>query len=150
YSVNNKTSPPQSYFSTAGSFEFALPEGAQLKQVAASGPSGMPVVQAPIEKGKGKYAIAYAFHPGDSDVRVAYDLPYKNDAASVKLPTTFGGGRLLVVAPPSVTVTGDGLSPAGQEQGMSIYQRSVVTAGTTIALNISGTAPPLADNSANA
>jgi len=149
YSVQNKATPPQSYFSAAGNFEFALPEGAQLKQIAASGPSGMPVVQAPIEKGKGKYAIAYAFHPGDSDVRVAYDLPYKNDSATVRLPTTFGGGRLLVVAPPSVTVTGDGLSPAGQEQGMSIYQRSIVTAGTTVAVNVSGTAPPLADNSAN-
>jgi hypothetical protein len=142
YSVHNKTSPPRAYFSAAGNFQFALPENAQLKQISAAGPSGMPVVQAPIEKGKNKYAIAYAFHPGDSSVRVAYELPYPNDAAAVKLLTSYGGGRLLVVAAPSVKVMGDGLEAAGQEQGMNVYQRSSVAAGTMVAVNLSGTAPP--------
>jgi len=52
-------------------------------------------------------------------VRLSYELPYPNNAATVKLPTTYGG-RLLVVAPPSVQLTGDGLQMAGQEQGMNI------------------------------
>lgn len=146
YSVHNKSAPPQAYFAAAGNFQFLLPENAQLKQIAAAGPSGMPVVQAPIEKGKNKYAIAYAFHPGDSDIRVAYDLPYPNDAATVKLATSYGGGRLLVVAPPSVTVKGDGLEAAGQEQGMNVYQRPSVGAGAIVAVSLSGTAPPPSDN----
>ena len=150
YSVHNKSAPPQAYFAAAGNFQFALPENAQLKQIAAAGPSGMPVVQAPIEKGKNRYAIAYAFHPGDSDIRVAYDLPYPNDAATVKLPTSYGGGRLLVVAPPSVTVKGDGLEAAGQEQGMNVYQRPAVGAGTMVAVSLSGTAPPPSDNGGDA
>lgn len=142
YAVHNKSTPPQAYFSAAGNFQFALPENAELKQIAAAGPAGMPVVQAPIEKGKNRYAIAYAFHPGDSNVRIGYELPYPNDAATVKLPTGYGGGRLLVAAPPTVKVSGDGLQPAGTDQGMSIYQRSDVAMGTVVAVSLSGTAPP--------
>jgi hypothetical protein len=148
YAVQNDSKPPVVYFRAAGSFQLPLPKGANLKQISASGPSGMPVIQAPIDNGKGKYAIAYAFQPGESDIRLSYDLPYPNDAASVKLPTAYGG-RLLVAAPPSVTVTGDGLQAAGQEQGMNIYQRDPVEAGTTVAVSLSGTAPPPSASNGN-
>lgn len=141
YSVQNKTQPPQAYFRAAGNFDFVLPQGAQLQQVAAWGPSGMPVAQAQIDKGKNRYAIAYAFRPGDSGVRYSYEVPYPGNAAVVKIPVTYAG-RLVVVAPPSVQISGEGLQPAGQEQGMSVYERQNNAAGTTLAVNISGTAPP--------
>ena len=142
YGVKNDSKPPQAFFKLDGNFDAVLPDNAQLKQIAASGPSGMPVVQAPIEKGKNKYAISFAFRPGESEVRLSYELPYPNNKIAVKLPTLYGGGRLLVVAPPSVTLTGDGLQMAGQEQGMNIYERASVVTGTTITINLSGTAPP--------
>jgi hypothetical protein len=142
YGVKNDATPPQAYFRTDGNFELLLPEMAELKQIAASGPSGMPVVQAPIDKGKNRYAIAFAFRPGESDVRLSYELPYPGNAATVKIPTVYGGGRLLVVAPPSVKLTGDGLQMAGQEQGMSIYERASVASGTLVTVTLSGTAPP--------
>jgi hypothetical protein len=142
YGVQNASTPPQAYFRTDGNFEVTLPEMAELKQIAASGPSGMPVVQAPIDKGKNRYAIAFAFRPGESEVRLSYELPYPGNAATVKIPTTYGAGRLLVVAPPSVKLTGDGLQMAGQEQGMNIYERSSVAAGTVVSVALSGTAPP--------
>ena len=142
YGVKNDSKPPQAFFKLDGNFDAALPDNAQLKQIAASGPSGMPVVQAPIEKGKNKYAISFAFRPGESEVRLSYELPYPNNKIAVKLPTLYGGGRLLVVAPPSVTLTGDGLQMAGQEHGMNIYERASVATGTTITINLSGTAPP--------
>jgi hypothetical protein len=142
YAVQNKSNPPVAYFRADGNFQMNLPEKADLKQISATGPSGMPVIQAPIDKGKNRYAIAYAFHPGESDIRLSYDLPYTGDAATVKLPAVYGGTRLLVAAPPSVTVKGDGLQPAGQEQGMNIYERDAVAAGTLVAVNLSGTAPP--------
>jgi hypothetical protein len=142
YGVKNDSKPPQAFFRTEGNFEAMLPDKAELKQIAASGPSGMPVVQAPIDKGKNKYAIAFAFRPGESEVRLSYEVPYPNNSATVKLPTAYGGGRLLVVAPPSVQLRGDGLEMAGQEQGMNIYERSNVAAGTMIAVTLSGTAPP--------
>ncbi len=142
YSVHNNSNPPQAYFRADGSFEFALPEKAQLRQAAAWGPSGMPVVQATIDKAKDRYAIAFAFRPGESGVRYSYELPYAGNSATLKLPTIYPGARLLVVAPPSMQISGDGLEHRGQEQGMSVYGRDGLPAKTVFALNISGTAPP--------
>jgi hypothetical protein len=130
------------YYRADGNFDFTLPEKGALQQVAASGPSGMPVVQLPLDKKNGKYSIAFAFRPGASRVRVSYELPYAGNATTVKLPTIYPGGRLLVVAPPTVQITGDGLAPGGQEQGMSLYGREDVPAGTLVTVSVSGTAPP--------
>jgi hypothetical protein len=102
----------------------------------------MPVVQAPIDKKNNRYSIAYAFRPGQSIVRYSYELPYPENAAAVKIATIYPGGRLIVVAPPTVQVSGDGLAAGGQEQGMSVYGRDDVPAGTLVAVNVSGTAPP--------
>ena len=150
YSIKNASQPAQAYFRPDGNFDFALPAGATLKQIAAQGPSGMPVVQAPIDRGKNKYSIAYAFRPGDNGVRFSYDLPYPGNSASVKLPTVYPGARLVVVAPPSVQITGDGLQSGGQEQGMNLYSRDNLAANSTLSVSVSGTAPPPSDNDSGA
>jgi hypothetical protein len=143
YSIQNHSQPPQAYFRADGNFELALPENAHLQQVAASGPTGMPVVQTPIEKGKGKYAIAYALRPGQNTMRYSYEVPYPGNAATVKLTTIYPAARLLVVASPALQVSGDGLESGGQEQGMSVYGRENLAANSVMAVNISGTAPPV-------
>src|ERR1700693_4248899 len=149
YSLRNDTKPPEAYFRADGNFEFSIPENAQLQQVAASGPAGMPVVQAPIDKGKGHFAIAFAFRPGENTVRYSYEIPYPNNTAAVKIPASaYAAHRLLVVAPPSVQIAGEGLQAGGQEQGMAIYGRENLAANTTLAVNISGAAPPPGANSA--
>ena len=141
YQIENKSQPPLAYFRSDGSFDFALPEKAQLQQVAAAGPAGMPVVQLPIDKKKNHYSIAFAFRPGENSVRYSYELPYAGNAATVKILTIYPGGRLLVVAPPSVQISGEGLAAGGQEQGMNLYGRQDVPAGTVVAVSVSGTAP---------
>src|SRR6266851_5279734 len=128
YQIENKSQPPVAYFRSEGSFDFALPEKAQLQQVAAAGPAGMPVVQLPIDKKNNHYSISFAFRPGENSVRYSYELPYPGNAATVKIPTIYPGGRLLVAAPPSVQISGDGLAPGGQEQGMNLYGRQDVPA----------------------
>jgi hypothetical protein len=143
YSIQNNSQPPQAYFRPDGNFEFVIPDNAKLQQVAASGPTGMPVVQAPIDKSKGKYAIAYALRPGQNIVRYSYEVPYTGNAATVKLATVYPSARLLVVASPTMQVSGDGLESGGQQQGMNIYGRENVAANTVIAVSVSGTAPPL-------
>jgi hypothetical protein len=147
YQVENKSQPPQAYFNTEGNFDLALPEKGQLQQIAAAGPAGMPVVQLPIDKKNNRYSISYAFRPGQSTVRYSYELPYAGNSASIKIPTVYPGGKLLVVAPQTVQLSGDGLTPGGQEQGMNLYGRDSVAAGTLVAVNISGTAPPPDANS---
>jgi len=143
YSIQNTSQPPQAYFRADGNFEFVIPENAKLQQVAASGPTGMPVVQAPIDKTKGKYAIAYALRPGQSTVRYSYAVPYPGDTTTVKVATIYPSARLLVVASPTMQVNGEGLQSGGQEQGMSVYGRENVPANNVMAVNVSGTAPPL-------
>ena len=143
YSIQNNSQPPQAYFRPDGNFEFVIPENAHLTQVAVSGPAGMPIVQSPLDKKKGRYAIAYAFRPGQSAVRYSYEVPYPGNSATVKMATVYPTARLLVVAPPSVQVSGDGLQSGGQEQGMSVYGRENVAANSVIAVNLAGTAPPL-------
>ncbi len=106
----------------------------------------MPVVQLPIDKKNNRYSIAFAFRPGESSVRFSYELPYPGNAATVKIPMIYPGGRLLVAAPPSVQISGEGLTPSGQEQGMNLYGRLDVPAGTLVAVNVSGTAPPPSAN----
>jgi len=142
YQIENKSKPPVAYFRSDGGFDFALPEKGKLQQVAAAGPAGMPVMQVPIDKKNNHYSIAFAFRPGDNSVLYSYELPYTGNAATVKIPTIYPGGRLLVVAPPSVQISGDGLTPGGQEQGMNLYGRQDVPAGTLVAVSVSGTAPP--------
>ena len=142
YQIENKSQPPMAFYRTEGSFDFVLPENGQLRRVDAAGPAGMPVVQLPIDKKRNRYSIAFAFRPGESSVRYSYELPYAGNSATVKIPTIYPGGRLLVVAPPSVQISGDGLAPAGQEQNMNLYGRQDVPAGTVVAVSVSGTAPP--------
>jgi hypothetical protein len=100
------------------------------------------VTQLPIDKKNNHYSIAFAFRPGQNAVRYSYEFPYEGNAATVKISTVYPGGRLLVAAAPSVHVSGEGLTLGGQEQGMNIYQRDDVPAGTLVAVSVSGTAPP--------
>jgi len=142
YGIDNKSQPPQAYFRADGNFDFALPENAKLQQVAASGPAGMPVVQAPIDKTKDHYAIAYAFRPGQNTVRYSYEIPYPGNTATIKIPTVYPGGKLLIVAPPTVQISGEGLQAGGQEQGMNLYAHDSPGGNTSYVISVSGTAPP--------
>jgi hypothetical protein len=143
YSIQNNSQPPQAYFRPEGNFEFVIPDNAKLQQVAAAGPTGMPVVQAPIDKKKGKYAIAYALRPGQNTVRYSYEMPYPGNAATLNLTTVYPEARVLVVGSPTLQISGGGLASGGQEQGMSVYGRENVATNDVMAVSVSGTAPPL-------
>jgi hypothetical protein len=143
YSIQNSSQPPQAFYRSDGNFEFAIPESAKLQQVAVAGPAGMPVVQAALDKKKGKYAIAYAFRPGQSTVRYSYEVAYPGNTATVKIATVYPSARLLVVGSPTLQITGEGLQAGGQEQGMSVYGRENLAANSIMNVSVSGTAPPL-------
>jgi len=156
FNVSNKTQPPVAYYRPSGSFLFSMPSGAQFTDASIVPTSGMPLVQNPLDKGKNEKAIDYPFRPGDSTVRVAYRIPYPDNQAQLKFISPYGADKLAVFAPPSVQVTGEGFSPAGTEQGFSVYMRDTVAANTPIAVSVSGTAPPpqqdsgASDNGGNA
>jgi len=146
YAVDNSSQPPAAYFRSEGNFDFAIPENGNLGQVTTTTSMGMSVNQASIDKGKGRFSIAFPFRPGQTNVRLSYELPYPNNSASLKLPATYSGMKMLVVVPPGVTITGEGLTSAGQEQGMMVYTHDPLPAKGTLAVSLSGVgAPPAAD-----
>lgn len=142
YSVHNHSKPPATFFAGDGTFVFALPAGAELKQVSAWGPAAMPLVQGTIEKGKDRYAIAFALKPGENGVRISYEMPYATNAAVVGAPSPYLTKAVAFIAPPQMQISGQGFSPAGQQQGWNVFERRDVPAGAALGVNVSGTAPP--------
>ncbi len=142
YSIQNSTTPPLAYFKVDGDFEFQTPDGADKMTIGAQGPEGMSTAQGVIDRGKNRYAIAYAFRPGNSAVNLSYQVPYAGNKTTIHFPTTYPSEKIVILARPSVSISSNGFQPAGTEQGMSVYTRDGVSAGTTIEVSVSGTAPP--------
>jgi hypothetical protein len=141
YAIVNKTQPPVAFYRQDGSFNFSIPDDAQFNQASAWGASGMPVVQGTIDKGKNQMAIAFPFRPGESGVRVSYKVPYTGNRIALKNVSPYAIDKLIIAAPPSVQISGDGILSNGQDQGFSIYTRDAVAGGAPIIINVSGTAP---------
>jgi hypothetical protein len=150
YNVKNSSQPPLAFFRAEGNFEFAIPDKAALQNVTATSSLGMDVRQASIDRGKGLYAIAYAFRPGETNIRLSYELPYPGNSANLKLPAVYAGVRMLLVAPPGVTLTGDGISAAGQEQGMNVFLHEALAAKGVLNVSVSGVGSPQAAEAADA
>jgi hypothetical protein len=142
YMIANKTQPPVAYYRQDGSFDFTIPDGADFNQASAWGSSGMPVVQGTIDKGKNKLAIAFPFRPGESGVRLSYKMPYAGNHLTLRNVSPYSTERLIIAAPPTVQISGSGISPAGQDQGFNVYMRDNVAANSPIDVSVSGTAPP--------
>jgi len=149
YSIQNNSNPPAAYFKQDGNFEFTIPQGADLDQVSTFGPSGMPVRQGTIDKGKGRYAISYAFQPGQNGVRISYIIPYTGNQAQIRESSTYDAQRVLLVIPPTMQVASAGFNAAGTEQGFAVFSKESVKAGTGFDVTVSGTAPPPAEASAS-
>jgi hypothetical protein len=141
YMIANKTQPPVAFYRADGSFNFTVPDGADFNQAAAWGTSGMPVVQGTIDKGKNKMAIAFPFRPGESGVRLSYKMPYSGNHLMLRNVSPYATERLIIAAPPTVQISGSGISPAGQDQGFNVYMRDNVAANSPIDVSVSGTAP---------
>ena len=144
YSIQNDSKPPSAFFRPDGNFDFTIPEDAALGQVSTTTAMGLAINQASIDKGKGRFSIAYPFRPGQTNVRLSYELPYTNNSATLKLSATYPGAKLLVVVPPGITVTGNGLVAAGQEQGMMVFTHEPLLAKSILTVSLSGiaVAPP--------
>jgi hypothetical protein len=138
--IENDTTPPVTYANPKGTFEFAIPEGAQLGQVNTTAPGGMPVTQGTIDKAKNRFALDFAIKPGESNIRISYDLPYDGDRASIRPPNVLAVARILLAAPIGVQMSSDGFSPAGSDQGFNLMTRENVAAGAALSVSLSGAA----------
>jgi hypothetical protein len=141
YMIANKTQPPLAFYRADGSFDFTLPDGADFNQASAWGASGMPVVQGTIDKGKNKLAIAFPFRPGESGVRLSYKVPYAGNHITLHNVSPYSSERLIIAAPPTVQISGAGITAAGQDQGFNVYMRDNIAANAPVEISVSGTAP---------
>lgn len=100
--------------SKKGSFEFYLPDAMEGKvQVTVNAPGGMPI-QRPAEKtGKaGVYKVSYPLKPGETRFDLEYSVPATTKYSAKLIPME---GPTRIVTAPTVTLTGDGIEPMGQE-----------------------------------
>ncbi len=139
YEVTN-TSAPAATFNKE--FEFAIPEGAEIGQVSAWGASGMPTVQGTVNKGNNRFGLVFPLKPGKNGVRLSYQLPYSSQQAKVGAPSPYAIELAMVVAPPTMQISGPGLQAAGQKEGWNVFARAAVPAASPLDISVSGTAPP--------
>jgi hypothetical protein len=143
FAVNNSSEPPRTQMSDQ-SFEFYLPEGAQVDQSMAMTAGGQPVNSAPVpQKQKNLYAFLFPLRPGETQFQVSYHMPYNGDA-SFDPKLMYGAKHFVVVLPKSMQFTAP---PAAGFQVMNdprqgdanIQVASDTTVGQALAFKISGT-----------
>ena len=101
FAVNNASDPPRTQMSDQ-SFEFYLPDGAQVDQSMAMTAGGQPINSAPVpQKQKNRYAFVFPLRPGETQFQVSYHLPYSGEA-SFDPKTLYGAQHFVVVLPKSM------------------------------------------------
>ena len=131
YNIENKTQPPVAYYRSDGSFLFSLPDGAQISDVIIGFPSFSARPECPSSKLRSIRARTRrpSVYPHSAPATAACAsptmCPYPDNQVTLRLHlfAVSKAGRLAIFAPPTVQVSGGcaSVSPAGQEQGFSVY-----------------------------
>jgi hypothetical protein len=143
FAVDNASDPPRTQMSDQ-SFEFYLPNGAQLDQSMAMTAGGQPINSAPVpQKQKNRYAFLFPLRPGETQFQVSYHMPYSGQA-SFDPKTLYGAQHFVVVLPKTMQFTagrGATFQPMQDpRQSDAVVQvASNTTAGQPLAFKISGT-----------
>jgi hypothetical protein len=143
FAVNNASDPPRTQMNDQ-SFEFYLPDGAQIDQSMAMTAGGQPINSAPVpQKEKNRYAFLFPLRPGETQFQVSYHMPYSGEA-SFDPKTLYGAKHFVVVLPKAMQFTagsGTGFQAMNDpRQGDAVVQvASDTTAGQLLAFKISGT-----------
>jgi len=143
FAVNNTSDPPRTQMSDQ-SFEFYLPEGAQVDQSMAMTAGGQPINSAPVpQKQKNRYAFVFPLRPGETQFQVSYHMPYSGEA-SFDPKTLYGAQHFVVVLPKTMQFSaGAGATfKAMQDPRQSdavVQVASNTTAGQPLGFKISGT-----------
>jgi len=142
FAVNNTSDPPRTQMSDQ-SFEFYLPDGAQVDQSMAMTAGGQPINSAPVpQKQKNRYAFVFPLRPGETQFQVSYHMAYSGEA-SFDPKTLYGAEHFVVVLPKTMQFTA---APGASFQSMQdprqadavVQVASNTTAGQPLAFKISG------------
>ena len=127
--VQNASAPPRTEVG-GNTFDFFLPEGAQISQSLASAPGGLPT-NTPvktIDASAGHYAFTFPIRPGETRFQVAYSLPYSGKlifGLKLSVPT----GDVAVMLPKSMRFQGSAIfqpiNPDPNSQSFDAHQPPV-------------------------
>ncbi len=143
FAVNNTSDPPRTQMSDQ-SFEFYLPDGAQVDQSMAMTAGGQPINSAPVpQKQKNRYAFVFPLRPGETQFQVSYHMPYSGEA-TFDPKTLYGAQHFVVVLPksmefaPAPGTTFQSMQDPRQADAV-VQVASNAKAGQPLAFKISGT-----------
>ncbi len=141
FAIKNESKPPRT-LASAETFEFVLPDGAQIDAGEAQAPNGQPIAAKPVPaKQKNHYAFSFAIKPGESRFQVAYHLPYGGKASfSPRLTRNFD--HYVLVLPSSMTFTpGDAkqFQAMSNQPGSNVQVSMRAQAGQDLSYTIAGT-----------
>lgn len=143
FAVNNASDPPRTQMSDQ-SFEFYLPDGAQVDQSMAMTAGGQPINSAPVpQKTKNRYSFVFPLRPGETQFQVSYHMPYSGEA-SFDPKSLYGAQHFVVVVPKTMQFAAgagaDFKSMQDPRQADAVVQvASNTTAGQPLTFKISGT-----------
>ncbi len=148
YRVINASDPPVTFVGDGGTFRITLPLPAEETEnlLLAASRGIVPVRRDPLLTGRsGEVALDYPLRPGFTAAAASFDLHYP-DAFDYELLLAYDVPRILIVAPPDMSVTGDRVSPAhigGQAAGVYMIEGGAA-AGETVLFRAEGgsDAPP--------
>jgi hypothetical protein len=81
FAIKNGSNPPRTLAAPA-TFEFVLPDGAQIDGADAEAPNGQPIAAKPNPaKEKNHYAFSFPLKPGETRFQLSYHLPYSGKAS---------------------------------------------------------------------
>lgn len=142
YAIRNQSQPPRTVADDKHTFEFVLPDGAELESAQAKGPGGQPIaVEASPGSQKNRYAFNYPLRPGETQFQVSYHMPYSGEASIS--PKPLGEVQhFVVMTPKSMTFTPKNpqqFQSMPNETGAGIMVATNVKPGQDLSFRIAGT-----------
>jgi hypothetical protein len=140
FAIKNASNPPRT-LASAATFEFVLPDGAQIDGADAQGPNGQPIsaVTNPAKE-KNHYAFTYAIKPGETRFQVSYHLPYSGKISiSPRLTRNFE--HYVLVIPSSMTFSpkdGKQFQAMTNQPGSNVEVSIRASAGQDLSYAVSG------------
>ncbi len=150
--MNNQSKPPKTQMSD-GTFEFYLPDGAQIDSAEALGPGGRSVnVAATQREERNLYTISFPLRPGETKMQVAFHLPYSG-SLELNPKSKYELQHFVVMVPKSMTFEAKSTSFQTVKDGPGAGAANVQVStnakpGQSLAFKISGTGslPPETEN----
>jgi len=137
--IKNASNPPRT-LSGKKTYEFYLPDGAQIDQAMVQSPGGMAITTTANPEGSGKYSFDYAIKPGETRFEIAYHLPYSGNAKFTP-KITADVQHFVVMMPKSMAFQSNGSAKFApmNDPTATVQIATNVKAGADLSFQVSGT-----------